>query len=81
LHLKNNELSTPHTRKLSKGVSKIVLKFPHDVILHTRKFWNSFISLPFLCNGLLEISVDWSLAANLDDLRVSIPFLLTKWKQ
>jgi hypothetical protein len=27
LHLKNNELSTPHTRKLSKGVSKIILKF------------------------------------------------------
>jgi hypothetical protein len=23
----------------------------------------------------------WSLAANLDDLEVSIPFLLAKWKQ
>jgi hypothetical protein len=51
-------MSTPQILKLSKGVSKIVLKFPHEFIFRKRKFWNSFTSLPFFRNGLLEILVD-----------------------
>jgi hypothetical protein len=46
-HLKNHELSKPQIYEVSKGVSEILPKFPHEVIFRTRKFGNSFISLPF----------------------------------
>jgi hypothetical protein len=34
----NNESSTPQIHKLSKGLSKIVLKLPHEIIFHTRNY-------------------------------------------
>jgi hypothetical protein len=43
----NNELSTPHTRKLSKGVSKIVLKFPHEIIFRTRNYGTPALAFRF----------------------------------
>jgi hypothetical protein len=81
LHFQNNELPKPQICEISKGISKPILKFPHKAIIRTRKFGNSFISLPFPLNGLLEkILSTWPRAANLDDLVASIPFLLAKRK-
>jgi hypothetical protein len=58
LHLKIISCRQLQFTKLSKGVSKIVLKFSHEVIFRTRKLWNSFISHPVIHNGLLEVPVD-----------------------
>jgi hypothetical protein len=44
---RNNELLAPHTRKLSKGVSKIVLKFPHEVIFRTRNYGTLLLAFLF----------------------------------
>jgi hypothetical protein len=42
-------MSTPQIRKLSKGVSKIVLKFSHEIIFRTRNYGTP--SLAFLSPG------------------------------
>jgi hypothetical protein len=57
-HLKNNELSKPQIYKVSKGVSKIVLKFPLEVIFRTRNYGTLLVASLFLHNSLLEISVE-----------------------
>jgi hypothetical protein len=57
-HFQNNELSKPQIWEISKGVREPILKFPHQASIRTKKFGNSFISLPFLQNGHLEIPVD-----------------------
>jgi hypothetical protein len=44
--------------KLSKGVSKIILKFPHKVIFRTRNYGTLLLAILFLRNDLLEISVE-----------------------
>jgi hypothetical protein len=58
-------------------VSKIVLKFPHEVIFRTRNYGTLLLAFLVLRNGLLKISVDLVSCRN---SRVSIPFLLAKWK-
>jgi hypothetical protein len=57
LHLKRNELSTPLIRKLSKVWARF-FEVPTWSHLSYKELWNSFISLPFLRNGLLGTSVD-----------------------
>jgi hypothetical protein len=49
--LENNELSTPQTHKLSKGVSNVVLKFSHEIIFRTRNYGTP--SLAFFLQGNL----------------------------
>jgi hypothetical protein len=51
-------MSTTQIHKVSKGVSKIVLKFPHKNFLPYQKLRSSFTSLPFHRKGLLIIPVD-----------------------
>jgi hypothetical protein len=75
----NNELSTPQIRKLSKDVSKIVLKFPHDVIFRTRNAGTLLLAFLFFVMIFWKFMSIWSHAANHDDLVASIPFLLAKW--
>jgi hypothetical protein len=77
----NNELSTPQTHKLSKDVSKIILKFPLEAILRTRNYGTLLLAFLFFVMVLWKSLSIWSLAATLDDLVASIPFLLAKWKQ
>jgi hypothetical protein len=77
----NHELLTPHTRKLSKGVSKIVLKFPNEIIFRTRNYGTLLLAFLFFVMVFWKSLSTWSLAATLDDLVASIPFLLAKWKQ
>jgi hypothetical protein len=44
----NNESSTPQIHKLSKGVSKMVVKLPHKIIFRTRNYGTLlFAFLPF----------------------------------
>jgi TM2 domain-containing membrane protein YozV len=74
-------MSTPQFRKLSKGVSKIVLKFPHKNIFHTRNCGILVLAFLFFVMVFWKSLSTWSLAANLDDLGVPIPFLLAMWKQ
>jgi hypothetical protein len=81
LHLKIGELSTPQTHELGKGVSKIILKFPHEVIFRTRNYGTLLLAFLFFVRVFWESPSTWSLIANLDDLVASIPFLLAKWKQ
>jgi hypothetical protein len=77
----NNELSTPQTHKLSKGVSKIVPKFPHEIIFRTRNYGTLLLAFFFFVMVFWKSLSTWSLAANLDDLVASIPLRLVKWKQ
>jgi hypothetical protein len=77
----DNELSTPQICKLSKGVSKIVLKFPPEVIFRTRNYGTLLLAFLFFVMVFWESLSTWSLAAKLDDLVASIPFLLAKWEQ
>jgi hypothetical protein len=58
LHFQNNELSKPQICEISKGVRKPILKFPHKAIIRTSKCGNSFISLHFPHNALLESPVN-----------------------
>jgi hypothetical protein len=44
--------------KLSKGVSKIVPKFPHESIFRTTNYGTLLLAFLFLRNVLLEIPVD-----------------------
>jgi hypothetical protein len=74
-------MSTPRIRKISKGVSKIVLKFPHEIILRTRNYGTLFLAFLFFVMVFWESLSTWPHATNLDDLVASIPFLLAKWKQ
>jgi hypothetical protein len=55
---KTMSCQNPKICKMSKGVSKPILKFPHKAIIRTRKCGNSFISLPFAHNDLSESPVD-----------------------
>jgi hypothetical protein len=71
-------MSTTQIHKVSKGVSKIVLKFPHEVIFHTRNCGTPLLAFLFFLMVFWESLSTWSLAANLDDLGVSIPFLLSQ---
>jgi hypothetical protein len=45
--LQCNESSTPQIHKLSKGVSKIVLNFPHEIIFRTRNYGTLLLAFPF----------------------------------
>jgi hypothetical protein len=81
LHLQNNELSTPQLHKLSKDVSKIVLKPPHEIIFRTRNCRTLVLTFLFFVMVFWKSLLIWPLATNLDDLVASIPFLLSKWKQ
>jgi hypothetical protein len=74
-------MSTPQIRKSSKGVSNIVLKFPPEVIFRTRNCGTILLAFLFFVMVFWESLSTWSPVANLDDLGVSIPFLLAKWKQ
>jgi hypothetical protein len=74
-------MSTPQIHKLSKGVSKIVLKFPPEVIFRTRNYGTLLLAFLFFVMVFWEYLSTWSLATNLDDLIASIPFLLAKWKK
>jgi hypothetical protein len=74
-------MSAPQIPKVKLGVSKIVLKFPHEVIFRTRNHGTLLLAFLFFIMVLWKSRSTWSLAANLDDLGVSIPFLLAKWKQ
>jgi hypothetical protein len=74
-------MSTPQIHKLGKGVSKIVLKFPHKNIFRTRNWATLLLAFLFFVMVFWKSLSTWSLAASLDDLIVSIPFLLAKWKQ
>jgi hypothetical protein len=58
LHLKIISFRQLQFTKLSKGVSKIVLKFPHEVIFRTRNYGTLLLAFLFLRNDLLEIPVD-----------------------
>jgi hypothetical protein len=80
LHLKVMSVNTK-IHKLSKGVSKIVLKFPHEMIFCTRNCGTLLLAFLFFVIVFWKSLSTWSLAANLDDLVASIPFLLAKWKQ
>jgi hypothetical protein len=40
-------MSTSQIRKLSKGVSKIVLKFPHEIIFRTRNYGTLLLAFLF----------------------------------
>jgi hypothetical protein len=51
-------LSKPQIYEVSKGVSKIVLKFPLEVIFHTKDYGTLLLSFLFLHNGLMEIPVN-----------------------
>jgi hypothetical protein len=74
-------MSTPQTCKLIKGVSKIVPRFPHEIIFRIRSYGTLLLAFLFFVVVFWESLSTWSLAANLDDLVASIPFLLAKWKQ
>jgi hypothetical protein len=74
-------MSTPQIRKLSKGVSKIVSKFPPEVIFRTRNYGTLLLAFLFFVMVFWKSLSTWSLAANLNNLVASIPFLLAKWKQ
>jgi hypothetical protein len=54
----NNESSTPQFHKLSKGVSKMVVKPPHEIIFRTRKCGTPLFAFPSFAEGLLLIPVD-----------------------
>jgi hypothetical protein len=71
-------MSTPQIRKSSKGVSKIVLKFPPEVIFRTRNCGTLLLAFIFFVMVFWESLSTWSLATNLDDLIASIPFLLSQ---
>jgi hypothetical protein len=71
-----NELSTPQTHKLSKGVSKIGPKFPHEIIFRTRNCGTLLLAFFFSVMVFWKSLLTWSLAARHDDLVASIPFLL-----
>jgi hypothetical protein len=74
----NNKRSTTQIHKVSKGVSKIILKFPHEVIFRTRNSGTLLLAFLFFVMVFWKSLSTWSLAANLDDLEVSIPFLLSQ---
>jgi hypothetical protein len=57
-HLKNNELSKPQIYEVSKGVSKIILKFHMKLSFVQGNFGTLLVAFLFLHNGLLEISVE-----------------------
>jgi hypothetical protein len=59
-------------------VSKIVLKFPHEVIFRTRNYGTLLLAFLFFVLVLWKSLSTWSLAANHDDLVASIPFLLSQ---
>jgi hypothetical protein len=67
--------------KVRKGVSQIILKFPHKVIIRTRNYRTRLLAFLFLIMVLWKSPSTWPHAANLDDLVASILFLLAKWKQ
>jgi hypothetical protein len=75
-------MSCRHLRftKLSKGVSKIVLKFPLEVIFRTRKSGTLLVAFFFFVMVFWKSLSNWSLAATLDDLVASISLLLAKRK-
>jgi hypothetical protein len=52
-------------------VSKIVLKFPQEVIFRTRNYGTLLLAFLFLVIVFWKSLSTWSLAANLDDLGVS----------
>jgi hypothetical protein len=45
--LQCNETSTRQINKLRKGVSKIVLKFPHEIIFRTRNYRTLLLAFLF----------------------------------
>jgi hypothetical protein len=61
-------------------VSKIILKFPHEVIFIQENFGTLLLAFLFLIMVLWKFLSTWSHATNLDDLVASILFLLAKWK-
>jgi hypothetical protein len=74
-------MSTPQIRKLSKGVSKVIPKFPHKVIFRTRNYGTILLAILFFVMIFWKSRLTWSHAASLDDLVAAIPFLLAKWKR
>jgi hypothetical protein len=74
----NNELLTPQIHNLSKGVSKIVLKLPPEVIFCTRNYGTLLLAFLVFVMVVWESLSTWPHAANLDDLVASIPFLLSQ---
>jgi hypothetical protein len=73
-------MSTTQIHKVSKGVSKIVLKFPPEVIFRTRNYGTLLLAFLFFVMVFWKSLSTWSLAASLNDLGVPIPLLLAKWK-
>jgi hypothetical protein len=71
-------MSTTQMNKVSKGVSKIVLKFPHEIIFRTRNYGTLLLAFLFFVMVFWESLSTWPHAANLHDLVASIPFLLSQ---
>jgi hypothetical protein len=51
-------MSTPQIRKLSKGVSKIVLKFPPEVIFRTRNYGTLLLAFLLFIESSWMITID-----------------------
>jgi hypothetical protein len=64
-------MSTLQIHKVKYGVSKIVLKFPHDVIFRTRNYGTLLLAFLFFIMVFWKSLSTWSLATNLDVLGVS----------
>jgi hypothetical protein len=59
-------MSTPQIPKVKYGVSKIVLKFPPEVIFRTRNYGTLLLVFRFFIMVFWKSLSTWSLAANLD---------------
>jgi hypothetical protein len=59
-------------------VSKIVLKFPPEVIFCTRNYGTLLLDFLFFVMVFWKSLSTWPHVANLDDLVASIPFLLSQ---
>jgi hypothetical protein len=73
-----NESSAPQILKLSRSVSKIVLKFPTKLPSVQRNYGTLLLAFPFLHRNLVGWSLSIrSLVANIDDLVASLSFQLS----
>jgi hypothetical protein len=71
-------MSTTQIHKVSKGVSKIVLKFPHEISFGTRNYGTLLLAFLFFVMVFWESLSTWPHAAILNDLVASIPFMLSQ---
>jgi hypothetical protein len=63
----------PQIYEVSKGVSKIILKFPLEVIFRTRNYETLLLAILLFIMVFWKSPSTWFLAATLDDLVASIP--------